>query len=246
MVSNTKIDNRIRIQQLYRRWNIVIDKNMEFKKFHNRILAAINTTLGEYILQNRDISRKFAFAIGYQQEPKTTAEELRDEIGGSLKDDNVYRIIAKTPNLQFLVANIQVLLLVLEKNHCPLMNDFANAINEAIEYSAGINLRIVKKDNRVTLYPSGAKLLDEAVVNDTLLWLNDYPNVAKTFEEALNIYLRKDVAKYRNLLDNLRFALEQILKLTLKNKKAIGETKGFSVTLVEGTWCASGNYQYVW
>lgn len=138
-----------------------------------------------------------------------------------MKDDNIYRIIAKSPNLQLLVSNIQVLLRVLEENRYPLVNYFANAIKEAIEYSAGINLRIIKKDNRVTLYPSGAKLLDEAVVNDTLLWLSDYPKVIKHFEEALNIYLRKDVAKYRNLLDNLRFALEQILKLTLKNKKPL-------------------------
>jgi hypothetical protein len=229
MAPPKKIDYQGRVQQFNRRWNIAPDENTEFKKFHNRILVAIDKTLGEYILQHPEIEQEFAFAIGSSQPPQTTTDArqlLSRSMGRSLQDDNVYKIIASTTNLQSLITAIQSLFWVLEENHCPSVNGFENSIKVAIDYSPGINLRIVRRDKGVTLYPAGAKLLDEAVVNDTLLWLNDYPIVAKHFEEALRIYQSKDVAKYRNLLDNLRFALEQILKSILRNKKSLENQKG--------------------
>lgn len=226
MAPPKKIDYQGRIRQFNRRWNIDPDKNTEFKEFHNRILVAIDKTLGEYILQHPEIAQAFAFAMGCSHPPQTTTDVSQLlSWGRSLKDDNVYKIIDSTANLQSLITAIQSLFCVLEENHCPLANDFANSVKVAIDYSTGINLRIVKRDKGVTLYPAGAKLLDEAVVNDTLLWLNDYPKVAKHFEEALRIYQSKDVAKYRNLLDNLRFALEQILRSILKNKKSLEKQK---------------------
>jgi hypothetical protein len=71
------------------------------------------------------------------------------------------------------------------------------------------------------LYPSGAKVLDEGVVDANLLWLQNYPNILKSFETALTIYLRKDESQYRNLLDNLRFSIEQLLKNVLGNEKSL-------------------------
>jgi hypothetical protein len=57
-----------------------------------------------------------------------------------------------------------------------------------LKLSPIITIRLVKRKNEVLVYPGGAKLLDEALVNDNLIWLEDYPAVLKHFEEALKIY----------------------------------------------------------
>ena len=89
----------------------------------------------------------------------------------------------------------------------------------------GIGIKVARRGNSVIVYPEGAKLLDEAAVNDVLAWLEDYPKVAKQFEQALTIYMSGEEKKYRNLLDNLRLSLELLLKEILKNKKSLENQK---------------------
>ena len=57
------------------------------------------------------------------------------------------------------------------------------------------------------------------------MWRARYPDVVKPFQEALKLYMMKDPNRYRNLLDNLRFALEQMLQSILNNKKTLENQK---------------------
>ncbi|HET7230006.1 MAG TPA: hypothetical protein VFJ16_08400 [Longimicrobium sp.] len=59
------------------------------------------------------------------------------------------------------------------------------------------------------------------MVDAPLEWLSAHPKVASNFEEALKIVLAKDEGKYRNAMDNLRWALEQLLKSVLGDRKPI-------------------------
>jgi hypothetical protein len=96
-----------------------------------------------------------------------------------------------------------------------------HVLREAISLSPGIELEVAVSGSRVTLYPGGATLLDKAVVNDVLEWLASKPEVAKSFGTALALYQEKDETKFRNLLDNLRFAFEQLLKSVLSNARSL-------------------------
>jgi hypothetical protein len=49
--------------------------------------------------------------------------------------------------------------------------------------------------------------------------------VRKPFGEALKLYMAKDANQYRNMLDNLRFALEQMVRTVLNNKKSLENQK---------------------
>ena len=71
--------------------------------------------------------------------------------------------------------------------------------------------------------PKGARLLDEKVVNDVLDWLRKYPKVYDNFKSALEKYQNK--VYQRNLIDDLRLALELLLKIILRNKKRLEKNK---------------------
>jgi hypothetical protein len=222
------VDLQSRIREFNKRWNVILDETEEFEKFRHRILAVIDNVVGRYILQNVGISRAFAFALGDKQTPGSAigdhlfSEELLTSLKGkNLTDNTVYQILSAKSDLPSLVQALQTLFWVLEEKDCPELTKLANAVQIAVDYSPGINLQVARKNNQVLLYPAGAKLLEEKIVNETLMWLADYPNVAKHFEEALRIYLSKDETKYRNLLDNLRFALEQVLRSILNNRKSL-------------------------
>jgi hypothetical protein len=86
-------------------------------------------------------------------------------------------------------------------------------------------IRLVRHGGTATLYPTGVRLLDEATVDSNLIWLSRYPDVLKPFETALKLYVAKDPNQYRNMLDNLRFALEQMLRVVLNNQRSLENQK---------------------
>jgi hypothetical protein len=90
-----------------------------------------------------------------------------------------------------------------------------------LSYTPQVGIAIKKVDSEVVVYPSGAELLDSNVVNSTLSWLSDYPNVLKSFSTALELYMEGDESRQRNLLDNLRLSIEQLLKEVLGNNKSL-------------------------
>jgi hypothetical protein len=102
---------------------------------------------------------------------------------------------------------------------------FCRQIQSAFEFSPSIMIRLVRHGTTATLYPTGARLLDQALVESNLIWLARYPQVLKPFEEALKSYAAKDPNQYRNMLDNLRFALEQMLRAVLKNQRSLENQK---------------------
>jgi len=72
------------------------------------------------------------------------------------------------------------------------------------------------------------------VSNENIAWLNNFPTVARHFEESLRIYMDKDKAKYRNLLDNLRFSMEQLFRIILNNRTCLENQKSHI-----GSWLQS-------
>jgi hypothetical protein len=104
-------------------------------------------------------------------------------------------------------------------DHC------CRAVQDALGHSPTIMMRLVRSGKKAMLLPTGARMLDQAVVESNLVWLARYPQVLKSFEDALKQYAMKDARTYRNMLDNLRFAVEQMLRAVLDNQKSLENQK---------------------
>jgi len=217
----TKANQRIR--NFNKRWNIVLDDKAEFIKFRSRVAHAVDQIVAQRILQNSKITYKFNYLVGNRQTASTMNDLAALTAFTSLRfeDNDVYRTIADASSMPALVAALQHLFWVLEEFSIAEIRALAGELRQTIALSPTIDISIAQHGDHVTLYPGGAKLLDEKVVNETLEWLDDYPQVSKHLEEALLIYQTKDVKRYRNLLDNLRLAVEQLLRALLKNRKSL-------------------------
>jgi len=100
------------------------------------------------------------------------------------------------------------------------------AIKKAIAMSPGAPLAMKIDGASITLYPKGAKFLDDGLVNDTLGWLGAHQDARSYFEKALSLYLKDDKTQFRNLLDELRRAMEELLRSILGNDKSLENQKG--------------------
>lgn len=105
------------------------------------------------------------------------------------------------------------------------LNECSRNMQEVLDLSPTVMAQVTFHDGKATLYPTGVKLLDEALIEDTLPWLAQYPAVSKPFHDALRCYLQKDPNQYRSMLDNLRFSIEQMLRSVLNNEKSLENQK---------------------
>ncbi len=151
-----------------------------------------------------------------------TGDIVPDEPSGAVRFRNSYffRTLVNADDLNVFIVAIQEFFCVLsDLEEIELIDNLYINLNSTIDDSPLIHLEVIKQDNHVTIFPAGAKLLDERVVKDTLVWLEKHPKVADHFQNALTIYLEKDKSKFRNLLDDLRFSIEGLLQELLSNEK---------------------------
>lgn len=200
------MDYQRRMKSFAARWNIPVEEE-EFRRFTHRFAHLLANSTKEYIA-SRSLEERYCFLLGEPDEYDRWGSIASNALWGS-------------SDLAQFVLVLQRILWIIEDYDDPPLDDLVVSLREAIRISQSIGIRVARRGNRVTLYPAGAKLLDEKIVNENLVWLEGHPQVAKTFEEALKIYQSGDAAKYRNLLDNLRHSVEQLLKAVLKNQKPI-------------------------
>jgi len=222
VVQITEINFSDRFRNFNKRWEIN-NQNVDFQKFRNRVIAIVDQTAGLFILNNHSLTVDYAILMGHRLEPTSSTGTDFVLIMQELKfsSNPTYEILTKPQDFLEFITSLQTLFWVLEKYNFLEIKNFALEIKNAISISPGLNIEIGIRGNTITLYPSKAKELDEKLINETLLWLVEKPKVAKHFEQALTIYQNKEEAKYRNLLDNLRFSLEELLKDILHNEKTL-------------------------
>lgn len=226
-----------KVNEFYKRWNISVDEDAEFQRFKNRIITTIDRVVGRHILQTSAITDAFVMHVGHKCIP-TSAIGLTADLNlygfdEKFVDNPVFKEFNSTKKLQQLVFAIQCLFWALEENKCPLIGQLVKQVQAAIDVSPCIDMKVVSRGARVTIYPAGAELLDQMIVNSTLEWLAHYPAVTKHFESALQIYSRKDTSLYRNLLDELRAGLEKLFQNILQNKKTLENQKELLLNWLE-------------
>ncbi len=220
-----------RLENHYKRWNVRFDQEEQFRQLKNRTRTVINNTAGKFIVETPKIDREFAEVLGedigvaeYTRVPTGTMRALQEVEGRPKRAFGATRVceaIDTSEDLTQLVTTLQVLFLILEKHECSHVDALVVRLRRVVGLTPNIEFRIARRGKSIILYPAGAELLDGTVVNDVLAWLKEYPKVAKYFERALKTYMEGNKANYRSLFDDLRFALEQLLKQILGNSKSL-------------------------
>ncbi len=89
------------------------------------------------------------------------------------------------------------------------------------ESNTGVKDLKIKLLSRYSAYAVGtlAEDVNKSLIEETQHWLSEYPNSLKLYDEALGKHSQG--VNQRNLLDDLRLALETLLKSVLENGKSL-------------------------
>jgi hypothetical protein len=204
------------IREFWSQWGHEPNPTQEFKKFRTCMTEVARQLWNDYFQKKDYEGRRDLFAVisGTPCGPYPYFEQ-----------SGLRGLLTEAKNVFEVAHALQYLLWSLEKVS---QSGFAHCCRElqaAIEISPTIMIRLALHGSTATLYPSGARLLDEAVVESNLAWLARYPTVLNPFVEALKLYAAKDPKQYRSMLDNLRFAIEQMVRTILNNQKSLENQK---------------------
>ena len=205
-----------RIQEFWSHWEHEPNPTEEFKRFRIRVTEVSRKIWDDFFKNKGQEARRERFSV-ISGTPCSIHEYFQHS--------GMYYVLNEAKTV-FDVANaVQHFLWTLEMLADGNFDYCCRQIQNAFELSPSIMIRLVRHGKTATLYPTGARLLDEAVVESNLIWLARYPKVLRPFEEALKFYIAKDPNQHRNMLDNLRFALEQMLRAVLNNQKSLENQK---------------------
>ena len=197
------MDTKRRLLNHNKRWEIEIDQAAQLRQLKNRVIGVTDQLLGMF-LAHEEIDQEFTFLMGEEFEITSYREEVeypvpppiysraakevfepRTIIKRAFGSTCAYKAIQKADSLKRLVTVLQNLFWLLERHKHPYLIKFSERIQEAVNLTPGAGFQVVISGKSITLYPLGAKLLDKGAVNDVLAWLENYPKVAKHFEQAL-------------------------------------------------------------
>lgn len=197
-------------------WNHTPNDSKELSRFRTRVQEVLQDAWAASFQVSDQIRKKFALVSGTPYLPYDKREYAYTDLYETLRGDST---------LYETIEAIQFVLWTLQGDRPERLTEVCERLNGVFDASPGIPVRLVYQSGKATLYPLGAQLLDEAVIDDNLAWLESYPEAAKPFQSALKIYSLKDPSQYRNLLDSLRLSVEQMLRAILKNGKSLENQK---------------------
>ncbi|HXC44778.1 MAG TPA: hypothetical protein VNY51_14810 [Candidatus Dormibacteraeota bacterium] len=188
----------------------------DFERLKNRVCAVMKNDVWPFWEYRPSLRKEFIVFSGAD----VASQETSSFWHGALN----YQICRAEGMLDLMQA-VQALLWAIHKTVPQELRGVVATLNAVFEMSPNVLAHIVLGEDGPTLYRGGAKMLDDALIADNLEWLARHPQALKNFQVALSIYLSKDVSEYRNLLDNLRFAVEQLLRDILQNQKSLENQK---------------------
>ncbi|MBD2439102.1 hypothetical protein [Nostoc sp. FACHB-110] len=237
-----------RLKNHYKRWNIDFSYEEQFLNFKNRLITLLDKSMGEYIAVNSNVDKYFIEMLKLHKadEPHVKKSQIVarqtlnviknlpyysdgfEHTPSGFGDTNIYVCVKGCNDSQELATVLQFLFWAIEKEYDEtqeMVSNIVEGIRKLSILTPNVSFQIAKKGRQVIIYPYGDPFLDKGIIDCVLAGLEDYPKVAKHFETALRIYQSGETSQYRNLLDNLRFALEQLLKSILKSDKSLENQK---------------------
>lgn len=196
-------------------------------KFHKAEEPKVKKSSAVYLspvksLFDDDPSMKKRFLdVGNSLEPQYTEK--------GFGDTNLYKLINDCEVSQELASTLQFFFWALEEYQETriqlLSKQLVKEIRKVSLLTPSASFKIYTQGKRIIIYPHGDDFLDKGIIDYVLSGLEDYPEVAVHFEKALKIYQSGEISLYRNLLDNLRVALEQFMKKVISNNKPLEKQK---------------------
>lgn len=209
--------SRSQVEVFWRRWQPGRPSDdREFENLRNRVLTIARNKLWPIWERSPSLREEFVILAG--------ASFVGQSADGFFTSALYFKING-AETVTDLMHSVQCLLWALHKARPAELAEAVSSLNSVFEMSPNVLAHISKTAEGPALYPGGAKILDDALIADNLEWLDGHPAALKSFREALSILLSKDTNKYRNLLDNLRFAVEQLLRNVLQNQKSLENQK---------------------
>lgn len=213
---------RAKVQNFHKRWNIEYNKKKRVKDFKNRVLSSIDLIITPVFAKSKNLSlllkyfKLISIYVSKDDLYYLDLDSFEEYEGKDVFKEN-FKFKIEKASLEETIFYLQQLFWLYIPKY--IKDRLYKSIKEDIELSQ-LDVEIKKlKNGGYIFYPAGAKLLDEGVVNDVLDWLSDYPESYKNFKIALEQYEKH---KYtRNIIDNLRFSLESLLKNVLHNRKSL-------------------------
>lgn len=208
------------VKEFHKRWDITYDDEQNTKRYLNRLQNIV------YSIDDRawrSVDSSVANYLGVDVCNMWQKRELFPRLFGAHK----YSLRDVMAFVQALIWSFQDRQFCAER-HSPSygrhsMEDFKALyakIKRVTELS-NIQVEFFKNTSSgyISIYPAGAKLLDDKLVNDPLEWLADYPEVARSFSKALEHYMQIDTnpAMARTVADDMRHGLEAFMKDVLGN-----------------------------
>ncbi len=201
------------------RWNLTQDEQSKFQEFKNRLLIAVEHTLGSSGYNLYEVAELFCYRHGIHF-PSELPYDSEDRV--VLRGTPIYQRLSNANNVPEITKVLESLFSSLPgQSYYEASINLEKLVKDAQKCTGVHYFRTKRVEGWVLFYPAGAKLLDQAVIDPVLDWLKEYPEVAKHFEQALQDHASKDEGKRRHVLDDLRFSLEQLLRVILGNNERL-------------------------
>jgi len=203
------------------RFGIAVDPQAT-ARFRTRIVHAVRGMLVDLPYRERYLlEEEFGFRNGSHFVPGLSPLGDPGVIQGILEEMEAAETFAQIVEcIQQLLWSLESRGYLRDRGRANAGSRFVARLEQAIQISPGMDLRVQRVGQSLELAPAGVPVLD-AAVDHALQWLGRFPDVQKEYRQALTILAERQVEQYRQAQDSLRFGLEKLLKLLLQNSSRI-------------------------
>lgn len=207
-------------------WRALLTPEDCLDRFKNRLVMLLRDAY-DAVAGASSVDADFALRYGHPMPAPSATDYLNldDPFTAAFDRSLCKQAIENASNLSQICFLIECFLASVQKQSPQSLSRLETAIRDAVQLSPGIRLDMSVHRREISIRPEGDRLLDKHVVDEVLISLEKYPIVSKHFKEALKFYASGEAPRYRNALDNLRFALESLLKKVLSNNKSLENQK---------------------
>lgn len=207
-----------RLNHFRKRWNIAADDESSWLEFKERFLNSFSDLISLHFHAGDDHAREYFRLVGIHPSAPKAKPAFDDwSLTPGQGSCPVYQLLVQTADMKKFTLLVQGLFWTSSLN-ASLKRALLTRLKEDIACS-GVPIEVIVSNGEVLLYPAGAKLLDERLVNDVLHWLEQLPAAHDRFAQALQLMGKPSAA--RDVVDNLRLALELTIRYVLGNSKSL-------------------------
>jgi len=217
----SKISLENRIKSFHKRWNIEVSEQERWNDFKGRILNSYASILQHGFIYNDEADEEFFNLLGIHSRHNKHDRLTLNITGKEVEDCLSYKYLRNETDIKKILLGLEIISWM-ESIEPEIKNRFLVDVKEIISLT-NVPIELKYSENEFLLYPAGAKLLDEKLINDNLDWLADYPKIHELFSLSLSDLGIK--GKERQVIDNLRLSVELLLKEKLGNSKSLENQK---------------------